>query len=92
MLEEHLAVLSWMALPVVLVLAWFTPRLGDAWLGPLERLAARFAARKTAVLVAAPLVVIALRLAFFRCCPYRRRLLTMNSAICWQATLLPTEG
>ena len=69
MLEEHLAVLSWMALPVVLVLAWFTPRLGDAWLGPLERLAARFAARKTAVLVAAPFVVIALRLALFPVLP-----------------------
>jgi hypothetical protein len=67
--EEPLAVLSWMVLPGVLALAWFTPWLGEAWLGPLERLAARFAARKTAVLVAGPLLVVALRLALFSVLP-----------------------
>jgi hypothetical protein len=61
--------LGWLALPVFLVLAWFKPRLGDAWFGAVERLSAQFAVRKRAVLVIAPLAVIALRLALFPLLP-----------------------
>lgn len=61
--------LGWLALPVVLLLAWFKPRLGDSWLGAVERLGARFAVKRQAVLVAAPLAVIALRLALFPVLP-----------------------
>lgn len=60
---------GWLALPVFLVLAWFKPRIGDTWFSAVERLGARFAVRKRAVLVAAPLAVIALRLALFPVLP-----------------------
>jgi len=60
---------GWLALAVLLVPAWFVPRLGERWFGPIERLGARFAVRKRAVLVAAPLAVIALRLALFPVLP-----------------------
>ena len=61
--------LGWLALPVFLILAWFKPRLGDSWLGAVETLGARFAVKRRAVLVAAPLAVIALRLALFPVLP-----------------------
>lgn len=54
---------------MLLALAWFTPRLGDRWFGAVERLGARIAVRKRAVLVAIPFVVIALRLAMFPVLP-----------------------
>jgi hypothetical protein len=61
--------LGWLALPAFLILAWFKPRLGDTWFGAIERLGARFAVRKRAVLVAVPVTVIALRLALFPVLP-----------------------
>ena len=48
-----MSVLRWLVLPVVLAVMWFAPRLGDSWLAPLERLAARFATKKGSVLIAA---------------------------------------
>ena len=59
----------WLALPVLFVLAWFAPRLGDRWFGAVERLGARISAKRLAVLVGAPLTVIALRLALFPVLP-----------------------
>ena len=61
--------LIWLALPVLLAVAWFVPRLGDGWLGAIERFSARISARKRAVLVGAPLAVIVLRLALFPVLP-----------------------
>jgi hypothetical protein len=59
----------WLALPVLLVLAWFAPRLGDRWFGAVERLGARISARKMALLVGAPLAVIVLRVTLFPVLP-----------------------
>jgi hypothetical protein len=42
--------LRWLILPVLLALAWFTPRVGDHWFGRIERLALRFSTRKRAIL------------------------------------------
>ena len=67
--EGCLSVLLWLALPLVIALAWFTPRIGDSWLGPLEGMASRFAAKKGTVLVTSGLAVIALRLALLPVLP-----------------------
>jgi hypothetical protein len=61
--------LAWLALPAFLVVAWFNPRVGDSWFCAVERFGAHFSARKRTVLVAAPLAVIALRLALFPVLP-----------------------
>ncbi len=54
--------LRWFILAAPLALAWFVPRLGDGWLGAIERLGARFAARKRAVIIAVALAAIMMRL------------------------------
>jgi hypothetical protein len=64
-----LSVLLWLAVPLVIGLAWFTPRLGNSWLGPLEAMASRFATKKGTVLVTSGLAVIALRLALLPVLP-----------------------
>ena len=64
-----MSVLLWLALPLVIALAWFTPRIGDSWLGPLEGMASRFAAKKGTVLVTSGLAMIALRLALLPVLP-----------------------
>jgi hypothetical protein len=55
--------LRWLALPVILAIAWFAPRLGDTWIGPIEKVAADFAVKKTRVLITVMLAVIVARLA-----------------------------
>jgi hypothetical protein len=54
--------LSWLILVVLLLLAFIAPRLGDRWLGAVETLAARFAARKRAAVMAIAAVAILARL------------------------------
>ncbi len=61
--------LVWLALPLLLIVAWFAPRLGDRWFGVVERLGARISVRKRAVLLGATFGVIALRLALFPVLP-----------------------
>ncbi len=61
--------LRWFILAVPLALAWFVPRLGDRWLGAIERLAARFAVRKRAVVVSIALAAILTRLALLYIMP-----------------------
>ena len=48
---------------VVIVLAWFHPRLGDRSLGHIERVADKFAARKPTVVLTVAFATIVLRLA-----------------------------
>ena len=60
-----LSYLRWLVLLALLPLAWFAPRLGDPWLGAIERFAARLAARKWAVVVSIALTAIITRLALF---------------------------
>ena len=45
--------------------AWFTPRLGDRWLGPIERAVASLARRKTSTLITIAVSAIVLRLGLF---------------------------
>jgi len=37
-----LSYLRWLIVIPILALGWFAPRLGDSWLGALERLGARW--------------------------------------------------
>jgi len=60
--------LRWFILPVLLALAWFTPRLGDHWFGRMERFALRFSTRKRAILTTS-LVAIVARLALLWAIP-----------------------
>jgi hypothetical protein len=57
-----LSYLRWLILLALLPLAWFAPRFGDPWLGAIERLGARFAASKRAVVVSIALTAIIARL------------------------------
>src|SRR2546425_4310422 len=52
----------WLIQAVLAALVWFSPRLGDP-LGAIERFAARFAARKRAVVVSIALAAILIRIA-----------------------------
>lgn len=64
-LAEIISYTRWLLPPLLVVAAWFVPRLGDRWFGIVERGAAWLAARKrTAVLVVA-LVAIVTRLALY---------------------------
>jgi len=45
--------------------AWFTPLLGERWLGPIERAAARLGKRKTCTLITIAAAALVLRLALF---------------------------
>ncbi len=61
--------LLWIAVPALLSLSWFSPRFGEAWFGAIERVGQRVAIKKGAVLIAAPVLVIALRLGLFPVLP-----------------------
>ncbi|MGB9205226.1 MAG: hypothetical protein WCB94_14805, partial [Terriglobales bacterium] len=54
--------IQWAFVPVLLVLAWCAPKLGESILGPLERLGVRLARRKTLVLIGIALAAIVVRL------------------------------
>src|SRR2546428_10163877 len=58
----------WLIQAVLAALVWFSPLLGDP-LGAIERLAARFATRKRAVVVSIALTAILTRLALFHIMP-----------------------
>jgi len=55
--------LRWIILIVVLSVAFVAPQLGDRWLGAIERLAARLAARKWAAIVGVALAAVLARVA-----------------------------
>jgi hypothetical protein len=61
--------LVWLAVPVLLLVAWFAPRLGDRWFGAVESIGARISLRRRALLVGAPFAVVGLRLALFPVLP-----------------------
>ena len=56
-----LSLLRWLVLPVVLAMAWFTPRVGDRWFVGIERFGARLAARRQIVLLGVFLSAITVR-------------------------------
>jgi hypothetical protein len=62
---------DWIILAVVLIIAWCWPLFGDRWFAAIERLAARFAARRGLAIVSVALAVILLRLAMLWVFPVR---------------------
>ncbi len=68
MFHKSVLPVRWLIVAVLAALAWFSPRLGDP-LGAIERLAARFAARKRAVVVSIALAAILTRLALLYIMP-----------------------
>ncbi|HEX6803127.1 MAG TPA: hypothetical protein VF133_05550 [Terriglobales bacterium] len=61
--------LRWVLPAALCLLAWFTPRLGDPWLGRLERWGGRFAKRKWAAVLAVGFAALGLRLALLPILP-----------------------
>ena len=68
MFHKSVLPVRWLIVAVLAALAWFSPRLGDP-LGAIERLAARFAVRKRAVVVSIALAAILTRLALLYIMP-----------------------
>jgi hypothetical protein len=64
-LAEFLFHVHWLILLVLVVAAWFAPRLGDRWFGAVERGAARLAVRKRRAVLVVALVAIVTRLALY---------------------------
>jgi hypothetical protein len=64
-LAEIISYVRWLLLPVLVVAAWFAPRLGDRWFGAVERGAARLAVRKRTAVLAVALAAIVTRLALY---------------------------
>src|SRR3989454_12016761 len=68
MFHKSVVPVRWLIVAVLAALAWFSPRLGDP-LGAIERLAARLAVRKRAVVVSIALAAILTRLALLYIMP-----------------------
>ena len=62
-LEGALTFVRWVVLPSLFLVSWYAPRLGESWLGPIERAASRFANNKGRTIVAVAVVATLARLA-----------------------------
>ena len=62
---------DWVVLAFTLILAWSFPRLGDRWLGAIERAGERFAAHKNLAVLAAFLTPILIRVSLLPVFPIR---------------------